>query len=109
VGSLVAGIAYSAVFLLLAVVSRNAVVLGLLYALIWESLIGQFVPGAQALSIQQWSLAVTESVVGADAQGFGITSAVSLPVAVILLTLVTLGSIWYASRRLRTIRLTEDP
>ncbi len=107
-GSLVAGIAYSAAFLLLAVVSRNAVVLGLLYALIWESLIGQFVPGAQALSIQQWSLAVTESVVGADAEGLGISSAVNLPVAAVLLTLVTVGSVWYASRRLRTIRLTED-
>ncbi len=108
VGSLVAGVAYSAVFLLLAVVSRNAVVLGLLYALIWESLIGQLVPGAQALSIQQWSLAVTERAVGADAEGLGIASAVSLPVALVLLTLVTLGSVWYASRRLRTIRLTED-
>ncbi|WP_298455335.1 ABC transporter permease subunit [uncultured Cellulomonas sp.] len=108
VGSLLAGIAYSAVFLLLAVVSRNAVVLGLLYALLWESLIGQFVPGAQALSIQQWSLAVTQSVVGADAERLGIASAVGLPVAVVLLTLVTVGSVWYASRRLRTIRLTED-
>ncbi|MEE6297156.1 ABC transporter permease [Georgenia wangjunii] len=107
-GSLVAGIAYCAVFLLLAVVSRNAVVIGLLYALIWESLIGQVVPGAQALSVQQWSLAITETVVGADAEALGIDSAVSLPVAVVLLLLVTVGGTWYASRRLRTIRLSEE-
>ncbi len=37
--------------------SRNAVVIGLLYALIWESLVGTFVPGAQTLSVQQWALA----------------------------------------------------
>ena len=108
VGSLVAGIAYSAVFLLLAVVSRNAVVIGLLYALIWESLIGQVVPGAQALSILQWSLALTEAVAGRDAEALGITSAVSLPVGAVLLVLVTVGATWYASRRLRTIRLSED-
>ena len=62
VGALVAGVAYCALFLLLAVVTRHAVVVGLLYALIWEALVGSFVPGAQTLSIQQWSLAVTEKV-----------------------------------------------
>ena len=39
-GALAAGMAYCALFLLLAVVTRNAVVIGLFYALIWESLIG---------------------------------------------------------------------
>src|SRR4051812_43157116 len=53
--ALVAGIAYCSVFVLLAVVTRNAVVVGLLYALLWESVVGGYVPGAQALSIQQWS------------------------------------------------------
>ena len=68
VGALVAGIAYGTLFLLLAVVTRHAVVVGLLYALIWETLVGSFVPGAQTLSIQQWALAITEKVVGSDAR-----------------------------------------
>ena len=34
----------------LAVITRNAVVVGLIYALIWETLIGGLVPGAQTLS-----------------------------------------------------------
>jgi ABC-2 type transport system permease protein len=108
VGAAVAGIAYCAVFLLLAVVTRNAVVLGLLYALVWESLVGSFVPGAQALSIQQWSLAVTERVVGAEAAPLGVTSAVGLGTAATLLVLATAGAVWSAGRRLRTIRLTSD-
>jgi ABC-2 type transport system permease protein len=108
VGAAVAGIAYCALFLLLAVVTRNAVVIGLLYALVWESLVGSFVPGAQALSIQQWSLAVTERVVGAQAGPLGVTSAVGLGTAVTLLVVVTVGAVWYAGRRLRTIRLTSD-
>lgn len=108
VGAAVAGAGYCALFLLLAVLTRNAVVLGLLYALIWESLVGQFVPGAQALSIQQWALAVTERMVGADAEALGVSSAVGLGTAVTLLLVVVVGCTWYAGQRLRTLRLTSD-
>ena len=106
VGAAVAGIAYCALFLLLAVVTRNAVVFGLIYALIWESLIGGFVPGAQVLSIQQWGLAITEKVVGAPAESLGVSSAVSFGTAVVLLLVVAVGATWYAGRRLRSLRLT---
>lgn len=108
VGAAVAGLGYSALFLLLAVLTRNAVVAGLLYAVIWESLIGGFVPGAQALSIQQWSLAVTERVIGGAAEGLGVVSAVGLPAATVLLLTVVIGGTWYAGSRLRTLRLTSD-
>ncbi len=108
VGALVAGIAYGTLFLLLAVVTRHAVVVGLLYALIWETLVGNFVPGAQTLSIQQWALAITEKIVGSDAEELGITSAVSLGAAVPLLLIVIVGSTWYAGWRLRSLRLTSD-
>jgi ABC-2 type transport system permease protein len=108
VGATVAVVAYSALFLLLAVVSRNAVVVGLLYALIWESLIGGFVPGAQTLSIQQWALAVAERVLGDDAVRYGVRSAVEFGTAVPLLLVVIAGAVWYAGARLRTLRLTSD-
>jgi ABC-2 type transport system permease protein len=108
VGALVAGIAYGTFFLLLAVLTRHAVVVGLLYALIWETLVGSYVPGAQTLSIQQWSLAITEKVVGSDAEQLGVTSAVGLGAAVPLLLVVIVGSTWYAGWRLRTLRLTSD-
>jgi ABC-2 type transport system permease protein len=107
-GALVAGIAYSAVFVLLAVVTRNAVVVGLLYALLWESVVGGYVPGAQALSIQQWSLALTDKVIGSAADGFGIDAAVNVPVSVILLVIVTGGATWYAGQRLRSLRFTHE-
>ena len=97
----------SAVFLWLAVMTRNAVVVGLIYALVWESLVGQVVPGAQAQSIQQWGYAVTEGVVGDDALLLGIGSAVDLSTAAVLLVVVIVGCTWYATRRLRTIRLGE--
>ncbi|HEX7188771.1 MAG TPA: ABC transporter permease subunit [Actinomycetes bacterium] len=108
IGALAAGIAYGTLFLLLAVMTRHAVVVGVLYALIWEALIGSFVPGAQALSIQQWSLALTEQVVGARAEELDVSSAVGLGAAVPLLLVVIVGSTWFAGWRLRSLRLTSD-
>ncbi len=107
--ALVGGIAYAAGFLLLAVVSRNAVVIGLIYALIWESLVGGLVPGAQALSVQQWSLAVATQVLGGSAEALEVDSAVSFAVALVLLAVVTVGATFAAGRRLQTLRLNEDP
>ncbi|WP_435744162.1 ABC transporter permease subunit [Nocardioides sp. SYSU DS0663] len=107
-GALAAGVAYAALFLVLAVVSRNAVVIGLIYALIWESLVGGLVPGAQALSVQQWSLAVVEAVLGDAAGGLGVGAAVSLGTGLTLLVLVTVAATAYAGRRLETLRLHDE-
>lgn len=103
VGAFVAGLAYAAVFLCLSVITKNAVVVGLIYALIWESLIGGVVPGAQALSIQQWSLAVTEQIDFSAA-----SSAVDFGTGLVLLLIVTIGATAYAGRRLQTLRLNDD-
>ncbi len=107
-GALAAGVAYCAVFLLLAVLTRNAVVIGLIYALIWESLIGGLVPGAQTLSVQQWATSLVVQVVGVRAGLMGVDSAVGFGVGLVLLTLVTVAATAYAGRRLQTVRITED-
>jgi len=109
VGALAAGAAYVAVFTLLSVVSRNAVLFGLIYALIWEGVVGGYVPGAKNLSIRQWGLSVSESLLGAPASEFGVDSPVGAVAAALLLALVTVGSIWFAGHRLRSLRLrTSD-
>ena len=107
IGAAAAGLAYCALFVLLAIVTRNAVVIGLIYVLIWETLVGNFVPGAQVLSIQQWALAVTEKVVGStEGTLFGVSSAVSFGTGVALLATVVVACAWYAGSRLRSLRLT---
>jgi ABC-2 type transport system permease protein len=108
VGAGVAGLAYCALFVLLAIVTRNAVVVGLIYVLIWESLVGSFVPGAQVLSIQQWALAVTERVLGSSAGTLGVSSAVSFVTGVTLLAVAVAGCTWLAGTRLRTLQLTAS-
>ncbi|WP_327235669.1 ABC transporter permease [Streptomyces sp. NBC_01317] len=104
VAALVASIAYSALFLLLGTVSRHAVVIGLVYALVWETLFGSLVAGARTLSVQQWALALAQKIGG---DGI-ITSDVKLPTAVALLAIVTVAATWYAGQKLRTLTLAGD-
>ncbi|GGX35166.1 ABC transporter permease [Streptomyces chryseus] len=104
VAALVASIAYSAIFLLLGTVSRHAVVFGLVYALVWETLFGSLVPGARTLSVQQWALSLAERI----GENGTITSDVALPTATILLALVTVAATWYAGQKLRTLKLAGE-
>ena len=108
VGALAAGVAYCALFLMLAVVTRNAVVIGLIYALIWETLVGGLVPGAQALSVQQWSLAVVEQVLGDSAVRLGVESAVGFGTGLVLLVLTALAATAYAGWQLQRLRLNAE-
>lgn len=108
VAAAVAAVAYCALFLLLAVVTRNAVVVGLLYALIWETTIAGVVPGARVLSVRQWALSLAEAVAGDDGRRLGVDSDVALGTAVVLLVVVTAAATAYASARLRALRLGGD-
>ena len=47
-------LAYCALFLALSMITRRPVLLGLLYVLIWEGLLGNFVSGTRVLSVQQY-------------------------------------------------------
>ncbi|MEV8372962.1 ABC transporter permease subunit [Kribbella sp. NPDC056861] len=102
IGSLVAGIAYTAIFLALSVISGNAVTIGLIYALLWEGVMGQYVDGAKTLSIQQWSLAVIQKLTDST----DVESAVKLPIATILLLAVVVAGLSLAVARLRSLVLS---
>lgn len=104
VAAVAGSIAYSALFLLLGTVSRHAVVIGLVYALVWEAVLGNSLPGARTLSVQQWSLSLAERICGTEL----VSSDVGLATSLVLLTAVTVAGTWYASRRLRTLTLAGD-
>ncbi len=104
VSAAVAAVAYSALFLLFGTITRHAVVFGLVYALVWEALVGNLVPGAQTLSIQQWALAVGQQTATEGA----ITSAVQLPLAIGMLVALTAAATWYAGRRLKALTLAGE-
>lgn len=102
VGSLAGGLAYCALFALLSVLNRHAVVIGLIYLLIWEGLLGSLLAGVRWLSITRWASAIVERVADVDLVALSLAYAVLATLAVI-----GLGS-WLTGRRLRAFNLTGD-
>lgn len=106
VAAALAALAYTAVFVALSVVTRNAVIVGLLYALLWEGVLAGWVPGVRNVSIRQWALAAAERILGDRAEVWGITSDVGLVTGLVLLTVTITAAVVVAVRRLQTLRLT---
>jgi ABC-2 type transport system permease protein len=102
VGALVAGTTYSALFLALSSLTRHAVVIGLIFVLIWEGLAGGFLSGVAWLSVGQWGIRI-----GHEASA-SLDDPASLPWALLASLAVTLGGVWFAGDRLRSFALTGD-
>jgi ABC-2 type transport system permease protein len=101
--SLVGGAAYCAIFAWLSVRTRHAVVIGLIYLLVWEGLLGGLLDGIRWLSITRWSAEIVDQVADLDLVD-------NLPVAYALLALAgaLVGGIWMTGRELRAFNLTGD-
>jgi len=104
IGALAGVVAYSAIFLLINVLTRHAVVVGLLYALVWEGLIGGFVPGARELSVQQWALSLANAVM----PNTYVASDVAPLAALALLVATTAGATLLAGERLRSLSIAGE-
>ena len=102
VAALVAGTAYSGLFLALSATTRHAVVIGLLFALIWENVLGSIFTGVAWLSISQWGVRVGHAV--SDA----LPDPANLPWAIIASAFVTVVGVWFAGDRLRSFSLRGD-
>ena len=103
VGGVVAGTAYAAFFLGLAALTRHAVVVGLLFALLWEGVLGTVFAGVRWLAIGAWGREVASEVSPAvDAAGTG------LVYAVVAATVVSVASLWFTGDRLRSFTLRGD-
>ena len=95
--------AYCALFALLSVLTRHAVVVGLIYLLIWESLLGGLLDGVRWLSVSRWSARDRRAGrrrVPRRRPGAGY--------AVVATALVIVLGVWLTGRRLRAFNLTGD-
>ncbi|MEV0942273.1 ABC transporter permease subunit [Micromonospora wenchangensis] len=104
VASSLGALAYSALFLALSLVTRRPVLLGLVYVLIWEGLLGNFVSGTRVLSIQQWVIALADRIAPTDL----LSTTVSVPVAAVLTALVSVGFTVLAIDRLRSFSIAGE-
>jgi ABC-2 type transport system permease protein len=103
VGAAVAGTAYTALFLALAALTRHAVVIGLVFALLWEGLLGQVLSGVKWVAIGPWGEAVAAGVSDrVDGSGIGVGY------ALVAAAVVTAATLWFAGDRLRSFTLRGD-
>jgi ABC-2 type transport system permease protein len=101
--SLVGGAAYCAIFALLSVMTRHAVVIGLIYLLVWEGLLGGLLDGVRWLSITRWSAELVDQIAGLE-----LVDDLPLAYAVIAIVVVFAVGTWRTGWRLRGFNLTGD-
>jgi ABC-2 type transport system permease protein len=104
VGTALGAVTYSALFLALSLLSRRPVLIGLAYIMIWEGLLTNLLSGTRVLSVQQYTVAVADSIADTDL----LTGRVSVPVAVVMAAVLTVASTVLAIDRLRSFTLTGE-
>ncbi|MEV1288522.1 ABC transporter permease subunit [Micromonospora sp. NPDC049679] len=102
--SAVGAIAYSAFFLALSLVTRRPVLLGLVYVLIWEGLLGNYVSGTKVLSIQQYVVTLADRLAPTSL----LNGSVSVPVSIAMTVIIAVGFTVLAIDRLRSFSMAGE-
>ena len=104
VAAVVGACAYSALFLVLSLISRRPVLFGLAYILVWEGLLGRFVSGTRVLSIEQYVITIADKIAPT-----GILEArVSPTVSIVMSVIFVLGCTLAAVDRLRSFSMAGE-
>ena len=105
VGIALGGLVYSALFVMLSVVTSRALIAGLVYVFIWEGLVNGLFAGTRLLSVRHYTLGVADSFVDLSASSFD----AALDPATALVLMLAFGAVtsWYAVRRLRRFEIGE--
>jgi ABC-2 type transport system permease protein len=103
-GAAVGSLAYTSLFLLLSLLTRRPVLLGLVYILVWEGLLGRFMTGTRVLSIEQYVIALTDKLAPTDM----LAGKVSIPVAIVMSAIFAVGGTLYAINRLGSFSMAGE-
>ncbi|GAB1645096.1 ABC transporter permease subunit [Krasilnikovia sp. MM14-A1259] len=103
-GAAVGAVAYTALFLLISLVTRRPVLLGLVYILVWEGLLGRFVSGTRNFSIGQYVITVADRIAPTDM----LDAKVGLPMTIIMSAVVVVGGTLAAIDRLRSFSMAGE-
>lgn len=104
VGSAIAALAYSALFLALSVMTKRPVAVGLIYIVLWENLLVSFVDGARVFSIRQHATAIADAIGDTPL----ISSTMTVATALIMASAFAVAGTVGATRRLRSFALTGE-
>jgi ABC-2 type transport system permease protein len=89
VGALACSVIYNAVFVMVSVATTRAIAVGLLYVLVWETLMSNFVSGVRLLSVSHYGLGIANGFVNDSAlrAGLGVATSVIMGVIVTVIAL----------------------
>jgi ABC-2 type transport system permease protein len=105
IGALVVSVIYNAIFVMVSVATTRAIAVGLLYVLIWEALLANFVSGARLLSVSHYGLGIANGIANDTELNAGLTTATSIVMGII----VTVAALVLAVNLLSSFSLKGDP
>jgi ABC-2 type transport system permease protein len=105
VGALACSVIYNAVFVMVSVATTRAIAVGLLYVLVWEILLSNFVSGARLLSVSHYGLGIANGFVADPALQAGLNVLTSVVMGII----VTVAALLLAASLLSSFTLKGEP
>ena len=75
---------YNAAFIMISVATTRAIAVGLLYVLVWETLLSNFVSGVKLLSVSHYGLGIANGFANDSALQAGLTVVTSVIMGVIV-------------------------
>ncbi len=100
-----AALAYTALFILLSVMTSRALLVGLAYVFVWEGVLTNLFSATAYLSIREYCLAIAAAISTISPDVF--SSQIGAGYAFPLLAAVTVGALYAAILRLETLELSE--
>jgi ABC-2 type transport system permease protein len=105
VGALACSVVYNAVFVMVSVATTRAIAVGLLYVLVWEVLMANFVSGVRLLSVSHYGLGIANAFVNDPVLQAGLGVLTSVVMGVI----VTVAALAVAIKLLSSFTLKGEP
>lgn len=102
--AVIASICYCALFVMLSLLTRRSALIGLVYIVVWEGLLGNLLSGTQSLSVEQFAFTYAHKISGGDLM----PSTVSLPVAITMSAVFVVVGALISIDRLRSFTLAGE-
>lgn len=95
------GVTYAALFTMLALLTRRALVAGLIYVLFWEGALSDTFQAIQYLSVRKWMTAIAEPMIAGGGDGAGPSATYALVGALVVVAV----TVYVGGRRLHEPRM----
>src|SRR5579859_1465673 len=105
VGALACSVIYNAIFVMVSAATTRAIAVGLLYVLVWEVLLANFVSGVRLLSVSHYGLGIANGIAHDDSLMAGI----AVPTAIIMGAIVTVLALALGANLLSSFTLKGEP